>query len=424
MPWLTGGRLDLVRRDERTGGVATRHTDAAVIYGAPGGNTRLRTVELGTEDRVAAVGPRHPLARRRRPHWAELAGHALVVNKLSGTVGPALWPPGARPAVARSGCPTAPAPLPPQRQTRGGAAPAGPGPGSGRTSWPAAAANSATALCAGSDMPPGPQPLACWSSGGEAATGLGVRPPNRTRSQVSSRVLGGTPAGLRGATGPGPPGISRRWRSLARPCGGDAVHARAALARAQADHGVSGRCHARVPADRTARCPRRVLPHHGQHAREVGEDDGGFSAARPASADPAGSPTGACAASYSHALPNDPGYGGWSGRSAAGAGESGGGGGGRPRRCGGRHRNPPGTTHCPRRPTVWAAEAPFAERLRAVASAEGLSRERATPLHPSRVRVHAVCSPPRRVRAQGHRHAPRQAGGRSERPETCCPFQW
>lgn len=82
----------------------------------------------------------------------------------------------------------------------------------------------------------------------------------------------------------------------------------------------------------------------------------------------------------------------------------------------------PVTPTAPRRPTVWAAEAPVAERLRAVASAGGLSRERATPLHPSRVRVHAVCSLPRHVLAQGHRHAPRQAGGRSERPETWCPF--
>ncbi|MFF8993713.1 LysR family transcriptional regulator substrate-binding protein [Streptomyces sp. NPDC014983] len=221
MPWLTGGRLDLVRRDERPGGVATGHTDAAVIYGAPSGNTRLRTVELGTEDRVAAMGPRHPLARRRRPHWAELAGHALVVNKLSGTVGPALWPPGARPAVARSGSPTAPPPpLPPQRQTPGGAAPAGPGPGSGRTSGPAAAANSAPALCAGSDMPPGP-PFGllvvwrrsrhwAWSTTAEPDTGPGlVTSPGR----YSCRSSGGHWSRAAG-------NISS-WRSLARPCGGD-----------------------------------------------------------------------------------------------------------------------------------------------------------------------------------------------------------
>ncbi|MER6523714.1 LysR family transcriptional regulator [Streptomyces sp. NPDC001508] len=97
-----GGRLELVRRDERTAGVTGGHTDAAVIYGRPSSDSRLRIVELGTEDRVAAVGLRHPLARRRRLHWAELADHALVVNQQSGTVTPALWPPGARPEAAVS----------------------------------------------------------------------------------------------------------------------------------------------------------------------------------------------------------------------------------------------------------------------------------------------------------------------------------
>ncbi|WP_306319784.1 MULTISPECIES: LysR family transcriptional regulator [unclassified Streptomyces] len=96
----TGGRLELVRRDERTAGVTTGHTDAAVIHGHPSPATGLHVVELGMEERVAAVGSGHPLARRRRLRWAELAGHALVVNKLSGTVGPALWPAGARPEVA------------------------------------------------------------------------------------------------------------------------------------------------------------------------------------------------------------------------------------------------------------------------------------------------------------------------------------
>ncbi|WP_317985678.1 substrate-binding domain-containing protein [Streptomyces sp. 5-10] len=96
----TGGRVELVRRDERTAGVATGHTDAAVLYGTPPSGDRLRIVELGAEERVAAVGLRHPLARRRRLHGAELADHALVVNKLSGTVGPTMWPAGARPEVA------------------------------------------------------------------------------------------------------------------------------------------------------------------------------------------------------------------------------------------------------------------------------------------------------------------------------------
>ncbi|MBO1332799.1 LysR family transcriptional regulator [Streptomyces sp. VRA16 Mangrove soil] len=96
----SGGRLELIRRDERTAGVTTGHTDAAVIHGRPPAEDGLRVVELGVETRVAAVGAHHPLARRRRLRWAELAEHPLVVNKLSGTVGPSLWPSGARPEVA------------------------------------------------------------------------------------------------------------------------------------------------------------------------------------------------------------------------------------------------------------------------------------------------------------------------------------
>ena len=51
---------------------------------------------------MAAVSRDHPLAPRRRLHWAELARHPLVVNALSGTVGPTMWPKDARPEVAVS----------------------------------------------------------------------------------------------------------------------------------------------------------------------------------------------------------------------------------------------------------------------------------------------------------------------------------
>ena len=96
----TGGELTLVRRDDRTAGVARGLTDLAVVYGrVPSGGT-LRVIELGTEDRVAAVARGHVLARRRRLHWSEIAEHPLVVNETSGTVGPSLWPAKARPVVA------------------------------------------------------------------------------------------------------------------------------------------------------------------------------------------------------------------------------------------------------------------------------------------------------------------------------------
>ena len=96
----TGGELMLVRRDDRTAGVARGLTDLAVVYGRVPTGESLRVIELGTEDRVAAVARDHPLARRRRLHWAEIAEHPLVVNEASGTVGPSLWPAGGRPVVA------------------------------------------------------------------------------------------------------------------------------------------------------------------------------------------------------------------------------------------------------------------------------------------------------------------------------------
>ena len=99
---VTGGRIDLVRRDDRAAGVTSGQTDAAVIYGTVRRSPTLRIVELGTESRVAAVSREHPLAARRRLHWSELAEHPLVVNAVSGTVGPAMWPAGSRPEVAVS----------------------------------------------------------------------------------------------------------------------------------------------------------------------------------------------------------------------------------------------------------------------------------------------------------------------------------
>lgn len=98
----TGAQVQLVRRDDRWGGVADGSTDAAIVYGGTGTIPSLRTVELATEARVVAVARDHPLARRRRLRWAELPAYPLVVNAVSGTVGPDMWPAGERPAVAVS----------------------------------------------------------------------------------------------------------------------------------------------------------------------------------------------------------------------------------------------------------------------------------------------------------------------------------
>ena len=96
----TGASIALVRRDDRFAGVTAGQTDVAILYGNIRRNAALHVVELGTESRVAAVARDHQLAPRRKLHWAELADHRLVVNEGSGTVGPSLWPVGARPEVS------------------------------------------------------------------------------------------------------------------------------------------------------------------------------------------------------------------------------------------------------------------------------------------------------------------------------------
>ena len=96
-----GASSTLVRRDDRSAGVApAARPTSPIIYGRVPAEGALRVVELGSEQRVAAVSRGHALARRRRLHWAEIAEHPLVVNAASGTVDPSLWPAGARPDVA------------------------------------------------------------------------------------------------------------------------------------------------------------------------------------------------------------------------------------------------------------------------------------------------------------------------------------
>ncbi|KNB49331.1 LysR family transcriptional regulator [Streptomyces caatingaensis] len=94
----TGAGVRLVRRDAAFAGLDTGDVDAAVLRGPlpPG----TRGVELCREDRVAAVPRSSPLARRRVLDWAELAELPLVVNTVSGTTAPELWPEDARPEVA------------------------------------------------------------------------------------------------------------------------------------------------------------------------------------------------------------------------------------------------------------------------------------------------------------------------------------
>jgi DNA-binding transcriptional LysR family regulator len=98
----TGCRVQLIRCDDRWGGVTEGSTHAAIVYSGGGMSSAVRTVALATEDRLVAVGRDHPLARRRRLAWSELASYPLVVNAGSGTVGAGMWPAGAQPDVALS----------------------------------------------------------------------------------------------------------------------------------------------------------------------------------------------------------------------------------------------------------------------------------------------------------------------------------
>ncbi|WP_067831940.1 LysR family transcriptional regulator [Actinomadura kijaniata] len=100
----TGAGVRLVRRDAPLAGLDTGDCDVAVLRGehavrAPGLDARV----LRAEERVAAVPrralPGSDLARRRVLDWAELADHPLVVNTLTGSTGPGLWPAERRPRV-------------------------------------------------------------------------------------------------------------------------------------------------------------------------------------------------------------------------------------------------------------------------------------------------------------------------------------
>jgi DNA-binding transcriptional LysR family regulator len=94
-----GVRVEPVRRDDALAGVDCGETDVAVLRGdleTPG----LATVPLFQERRIAAVHRRSALAARPALDWSELAEQPLVVNVVSGTTRPDLWPAERRPVAA------------------------------------------------------------------------------------------------------------------------------------------------------------------------------------------------------------------------------------------------------------------------------------------------------------------------------------
>ncbi|MGA5009126.1 LysR family transcriptional regulator [Streptomyces koyangensis] len=91
--------LELLRHDDRTAGLASGSTDAALLRG-PVDSPGLVAVTLFTEHRVAAVPSDSPLADRPELALADLAPYPVALNPVSGTTTLALWPVATRPTRA------------------------------------------------------------------------------------------------------------------------------------------------------------------------------------------------------------------------------------------------------------------------------------------------------------------------------------
>ena len=92
--------LVLRRFDDRLAGVTRGATDVAIIRGevdAP----QLHLVHLYDEARCAVLPAAHRLAGETSVTMADLAGERLVLNSVSGTISPAMWPGPQRPRVVR-----------------------------------------------------------------------------------------------------------------------------------------------------------------------------------------------------------------------------------------------------------------------------------------------------------------------------------
>lgn len=90
--------LELRRIDDRTAGLTRGEVDAALLRG-PVGAPGLVTEVLYEEERVAAVAADGPLASRATLRLADLATGTVVLNTVSGTTTPELWPSSARPSA-------------------------------------------------------------------------------------------------------------------------------------------------------------------------------------------------------------------------------------------------------------------------------------------------------------------------------------
>ncbi|WP_055569761.1 LysR family transcriptional regulator [Streptomyces atriruber] len=97
----TGAGVRLVRRDEPLAGLTSGACDVAVVRGDVPSGAPVRTRVLLREPRIAVVARgAAELAGRRVVDWSELADLPLVVNTVTGTTGPELWPVDRRPRLA------------------------------------------------------------------------------------------------------------------------------------------------------------------------------------------------------------------------------------------------------------------------------------------------------------------------------------
>lgn len=90
--------LELLRIDDGTAGLARGLVDAALLRGPlsiPGVSSALLSYEL----RVAAVPADSDLSARADLVLADLTEHTVVLNTVSGTTTPQLWPDAARPSA-------------------------------------------------------------------------------------------------------------------------------------------------------------------------------------------------------------------------------------------------------------------------------------------------------------------------------------
>ncbi|MEU3219121.1 MULTISPECIES: LysR family transcriptional regulator [unclassified Streptomyces] len=95
---VTGVRVEFARCDTPQAGLDTGRVHLGLLRGAPLPKG-LRGVLLYEESRIAAVPASWRLAERTELDWAELADLPLIINTVSGTTFPEMWPAGSRPTV-------------------------------------------------------------------------------------------------------------------------------------------------------------------------------------------------------------------------------------------------------------------------------------------------------------------------------------